>query len=445
MTNHRQQFFKQSLILILVIVSLIPLSGCNIIDLASDFATSLSPQNRFLDRLVNEQTLAEQPDTQITDAFFPISYEKKYGYRSLADEHKEIYNKIHVAVQNYHRFVDLRNQPIPINEFLRIFYFYIDDHPEAFWVNPHVDNFYYDKSEEMSIGVILQYMTTDTIDRFNNITGEMDTRVSDSEITSLREAFNAKINQILEHISPEDNELMRELKIFNYIADTVKYDDDLAGEIKSRDSVTRPIRQSAYGAVMENTTVCSGFSKLFLLLTNTVGLECLTQYGRLEGDGHQWNVIRINGDYYNIDATEPIITFQDNTYINYSFFNVPDSVITKTHIIKPAYLIDSNYQVSYDVPECTATKDSFDTFFAINASGSLNQRDFQQKIERLYTYNLTGLHFNFPEGSTQNTVQRYFNNNANQFESLSARYFTMEKYYYYFEQADSAFITLKRK
>ncbi|MDR2736365.1 MAG: hypothetical protein LBB49_02240 [Gracilibacteraceae bacterium] len=445
MTNSRHLLSRKVLALLIIIITATSFSACSIGDTLTKFASSLSPQNRFLDRLVREQTLAEQPDVQITDALSPVSYDSKYGYRSLDSEYKEIYDRIHIAVLNYHRYVDLRDQPIPINDFLRIFYYYIDDHPEAFWVNPHIENFYYDKSEEMSIGVILQYMTSDATDRFNSVTGEMDNKVADSEITSMREAFNTKVNQILETISPNDDDLMRELKIFNYIANNVKYDDDLAAEIKQGITIDRPVRQNAYGAAIESTTVCSGFSKLFLLLTNTLGLECLTQYGKLEGEGHQWNIISINGDYYNIDVTEPILTTPDKTYVNYTLFNSPDSVITKTHSIKPAYLIDSDFQVSYNTPACTATTDSFESFFAIKASGAFNHRDFQQKIERLYTYNISELYFKFPNDPTQSTVQNYFDNNAHQFESLVSRYFTMDNSYYFLEQTGSAFIKLNRK
>ena len=353
---------------------------------------------------------------------------------------------INTAVLNYHRFIDLRSQPLPITEFLRIYYYYIDDHPEVFWINPRVEHFYFDNAQELCLGVIIQYISTDSSDRFNAETTEIEQTVPDDELTAMRVDFNTKINQILQRISAQDDALTRELKIYNYIADNVKYDDALAKEISSEDKVSRPIMQSAYGAAIEQSTVCSGFSKLFLLLANSTGLECLVQYGKLNGEGHQWNIIRIDGGYYNIDVTEPIITFEDKTFIDYTFFNVTDQQIMKTHIISPQHLIESNIQVSYNVPVCDASENSFENLFALKVSGnSFNQTDYQQKIARLNKYNISELYFSFPEGSSQTTAKNYFNANYDQMETLASNYYKLERCFYYFDQTNSAFIKLNKK
>lgn len=445
MNNKSLSLPGRILALFFIFTAVFTFSSCSIAsETLNKIRLSLDPQNRYLDQLIREQLPVPQPDVQISEALSPVRYENMYGYRSLNAGQKEIYDRIHTAVLNYYRLVDLRDRPMPINDFLRIFYYYIDDHPEAFWVNPHIDNFYYNESEALSIGVVLQYLTSDSSDHFDSTTGEIGNRIDNSELTAMRVEFNTTINQILRNISPNDDELMRELKIFNYIAENVRYDEDLATEIKRNIQVSRPIRQSAYGAAIEQATVCSGFSKLFLLLTNAVGIECLTQYGKLEGDGHQWNVIRIGGNYYNVDVTQPIISTDNKAIINYAFFNTTDSDIGKTHVINPACLINSNFQVSYDVPACNTTANSFETLFAVRTDGPINQREYEQKIQRIYDYNLSELHFRFPNGTTQNTAKTWFNNNETLLRSLAAKHFTLDAYYYFFEQTGNAFIKLKR-
>lgn len=445
MSNNGRFLSRKIIALLLVFVIVFTLSSCSISESFNKFTSFLNPLNRTLDQLVREQMPALQPNIQISDALSPISYQDRYGYKSLNNEQKVIYDKINQAALNYHRFVDLRDQPVPINDFLRIYYYYMDDHPEVFWVNPHTNSYYLDNQEEMCIGVKIQYIANNSADSYDSVTDEVNKNASSEELFALREEFNTKINQILQTMSSEDDLLTRELKIYNYIAENVTYDYDLYNEIINDTTVTRPILQSAYGAAVESLTVCTGYAKLFSLLANAVGIECLAQYGKLQGNSHQWNTVCLDGKYYNVDVTTSIIAYEDQTLVDYTYFNTTDQQISKTHTITPSFLIDSDIQVSYNVPPCDATENSFDALFAYQVSGSsFNQKDYQQLIVRLHTYNLTELYFRFPEGSTQNTAQNYFNSNSKQMEKLASKYFTLGEYFYYLEP-NSAFIRLEKK
>lgn len=62
-------------------------------------------------------------------------------------------------------------------------------------------------------------------------------------------------------------------------------------------------------------------------------------------DGHAWNQVCIDGDWYHVDATWDD---KGDNGISYEFFNVPDAVIGTNHSWKDGYW-----------PECTSMKANY--------------------------------------------------------------------------------------
>ena len=73
--------------------------------------------------------------------------------------------------------------------------------------------------------------------------------------------------------------------------------------------------QSAYSAVVNGITVCTGYSEAYQLLCNAVGIDavCITS------DTHAWNQIRANNSWYNVDCT------WDDSVNGYLYFMQSDS------------------------------------------------------------------------------------------------------------------------
>ncbi|MGN0367817.1 MAG: transglutaminase domain-containing protein [Wujia sp.] len=57
--------------------------------------------------------------------------------------------------------------------------------------------------------------------------------------------------------------------------------------------------QSLYSAVLLGKTVCAGYTKLFSVLANAAGLDCVG----ITSNSHAWNRILLNGMWYNVDTT----------------------------------------------------------------------------------------------------------------------------------------------
>ena len=62
-----------------------------------------------------------------------------------------------------------------------------------------------------------------------------------------------------------------------------------------------------YDALVQHSTVCTGYTEALYVLCNLAGIECFNVSGEvgelLSGGMHAWNVARINGQYYEFDAT----------------------------------------------------------------------------------------------------------------------------------------------
>jgi len=438
---------KKIIFLCLSLIISLSLSSCNTYTfIIESIKNVFSVEDLSFDNLVGNQKPVVQPEVQISDVLSPIHYENQYGYKSLTSAQKEIYHKINEAVLNYHHFIDLRNTPITFNDFMRIYCYYLDDHPEAFWVYRWIERVYYsDEEEQIIIGVFLQYLSKDGYEQFIDNSNEITQTVSHEELTAMRMEFNEKINEILGGLSVEDDSLMREIKIYNYIAENIRYDHILAEE-NINETVFRPIALTAYGAAIENATVCSGFSKLFSLLSNYAGIECLTRYGIVDDIYHQWNIICLDGKYYHVDATEPILSGSDQNFISYSYFNITDEKISSTHTIKPYYMTETEVPLSYDTPPCHSNEHNFDVLFGFNISGnSFNRNDFTQKVQQNYKYNISALYFLFPKETDEKIVEKYFHTNVTQIERIAGVYFILEENYYFFFDQDIACIRANRK
>ena len=57
--------------------------------------------------------------------------------------------------------------------------------------------------------------------------------------------------------------------------------------------------QSSYSAFCDTTTVCAGFTSAFTVLCNGLGFDTIG----VTSEGHAWNIIRIEGTWYGVDAT----------------------------------------------------------------------------------------------------------------------------------------------
>ncbi len=181
---------------------------------------------------------------------------------------------------------------------------YFDDNPQVFWLTNHYSYGYGNGQTELRLFSALS------------------PQEYAAAVRKLQEAVSAALKAVPAGLSEFD----REEALFGFLTGRCAYD---------HAAVTDPGRWqsfTAYGALVNGLAVCEGYAKAMQLLAGYAGLNCAVVHGSADGEGHTWNAVEIGGNWYHLD-----VTWGDDDFPVYNYFNVTDAVIGLTHSIgKPA-------------------------------------------------------------------------------------------------------------
>ncbi len=118
-----------------------------------------------------------------------------------------------------------------------------------------------------------------------------------------------------------------------------------------------PDNQNIYSVFVNHKSVCQGYAKAVQYLLHRMGVECTLVQGSVDtGEGHAWNLVKVNGSYYYVDATWGDASYQPDkehsTYvpeINYDYLCVTTEQLLRTHIL-------GSYM---ELPMCVDDKDNY--------------------------------------------------------------------------------------
>jgi len=117
--------------------------------------------------------------------------------------------------------------------------------------------------------------------------------------SAITEAVGKKAQEIIKQtIRPGMTDLQKEEVIHDYLLDHMQY--DYKEFSYGTPTKTRPY--DVYGALIEQYAVCDGYASAMQLLGRLAGLDIIYIDG-YASEPHAWNVIKLNGSYYHVDAT----------------------------------------------------------------------------------------------------------------------------------------------
>ena len=87
------------------------------------------------------------------------------------------------------------------------------------------------------------------------------------------------------------------MAIHDYLAGSMKYDKD-AEKAPSKNGTLKSALD-VYGALIEGKAICEGYTKAFQYLCYLVGINS----NQVVGKKHMWNVVKIGGEWYQVDLT----------------------------------------------------------------------------------------------------------------------------------------------
>ena len=141
----------------------------------------------------------------------------------------------------------------------------------------------------------------------------------------------------------------KESAIYAWLTSQVKYDHSIYDKQGAPRTSYEP-----YGPLVNGKGVCLGYAETFRLLMDMADIECITVTGAayMNRESHAWNMVKLNGTWYCVDATWDQQSFKGDSqrywelnldqYRNY--FNVTSD-----------YMAQTDHQWDYDnTPEATA-------------------------------------------------------------------------------------------
>ena len=187
------------------------------------------------------------------------------------------------------------------------------DHPEIFWAVGFKYRYYKDSP---NLILIPEYI------------------FDKNKIREHQKALGARVDKLV-RTAMKFSEWDKEKYVHDFICENIRYD-----------KLKKPYSHEIIGPLGHGVGVCEGSDKSVKVLCDALGVWCIIAIcGNNPEKGikyrHTWNIVRINGQYYHLDATfdNTLGKNEDgSTSIRYDYFNLDDKNIFRDHepLIAPA-------------------------------------------------------------------------------------------------------------
>lgn len=85
------------------------------------------------------------------------------------------------------------------------------------------------------------------------------------------------------------------------------------------------------GVILKKKAVCQGYAEAFELFMDALNIPCEVVIGTGNGGGHAWNIVKVDGKWYQIDVTWDDPVPDTKGYVRYNYFLIPDSKMDDDH------------------------------------------------------------------------------------------------------------------
>lgn len=136
---------------------------------------------------------------------------------------------------------------------------------------------------------------------------------------SQEQAVDAAVKKLLDQLNVYHlSDYQKVVAIHDYICENIQY--DYVG-------INTSLAHTAYAALINKKSVCQGYASLFYRLALELGVDSRVINGIGNGGAHGWNIVKLDGLYYNLDSTWDAEWKQFG--LNYQYFlksdaNFPD-------------------------------------------------------------------------------------------------------------------------
>lgn len=247
---------------------------------------------------------------------------ERYGYSTLTDEEKKLYDDIVSGIESL-RYKICDEDAYSLEEWSKIYGLVYMQEPRLFYMNA-----------KLKVGKLF-YLTKDS-----------------AAINEMQKSIDAVADKLVAEANGKSTTYDK-LKVFHdYLV--------LNSTFELKDEITN-YNATIYNALgsgePQGNIQCAGYAKAMQYLCDKAGIVSMVVTGETnQGQSHAWNVVDIDGKWYNLDATwdDPILNTPNYNNIRYNFFLVPDSGIHNiTHMhVGQKKMSNGNYITYFTPPAC---------------------------------------------------------------------------------------------
>lgn len=232
-----------------------------------------------------------------------------WGYLALpGEEERQLYREILASLQGLEQESELTTRNPELLE--SVFKCVMADHPEIFYVDGYTSTTYKLGSE------------------WKKITFSGDYTMTAEEIAARSIRLEAAVAEWLSGL-PDGDDYEKVKYLYEYLISHTDY------ELESADS------QNICSVLLNGRSVCQGYAKAFQLLCQRSGIPAFLVTGTVNGQGHAWNLVAVDGQWYYVDPTWGDASYrqEESGYpqsaypaVNYDYFCVTTEQISRTHV-----------------------------------------------------------------------------------------------------------------
>ena len=235
---------------------------------------------------------------------------EQYYYNHMNKAQQAAYHSILSGVKNLAD--EFQIPALEGEELYNVFFQMRLDHPEIFWVSSYKYRYYKDSP---NLIFIPEYL------------------FDKKKICEHQKAMTARVEKLIRP-AQKLSEWEKEKYVHDFICENIRYD-------KLKKSYSHEI----IGPLGQGVGVCEGLAKAVKVLLDALGVWCVIAIcGNNPEKGikyrHTWNIVKIGGTYYHLDATfdNTLGKDRETSEIRYDYFNLDDSQIFRDHepLIAPA-------------------------------------------------------------------------------------------------------------
>lgn len=282
------------------------------------------------DDIINAMTAASTAAPQLN---ISATNTERYGYSTLTAEEKKLYDEIVAGIEGL-RYKICDEDAYSLEEWSKIYGLVYMQEPRLFYMNA-----------KLKVGKLF-YLTKDA-----------------SVINDMQKSIDAVADKLVAEANGKSTTFDK-LKVFHdYLVLNSTF--ELKEELTNYNST---IYNALGSGEAQGNIQCAGYAKAMQYLCDKAGIVSMVVTGETaSGQTHAWNVVDVDGKWYNLDATwdDPILNTPNYKNIRYNFFLVPDSGIHNlTHMHVGQKKLSSGKYITYFTPPACVSNDK--TYFVTN-------------------------------------------------------------------------------